>query len=174
MRSVRISFKSATLLIAGVHADVNAWTRAFDELRAAVDRVNGQAKAANARKSARIVERLQEVGPVRVAVMARAQGQCEACLKLDRRGGEAKRHALHMDHFFDKGAGHETLETCWALCANCHDRKHKMRPSLAFWFLAFAQHATRYGYGPEAAEALKSASAYRDRNALPASPRVTP
>lgn len=173
MRSVRLSLKSAEVIVGRGWADGDQeHERALSELNRAAQRVRGLQKKADDRKLDRIQERRAAVGPVRLAVMARAQGRCESCGRVDRRPGERKRYALHMDHFFEKSA--ESLETCWALCDDCHDRKHKMRPSLPFWFLAFATHAVTHGYSSEAEEATRLAGVYRDRNALPASPKVNP
>ena len=88
-------------------------------------------------------ERMDKLREIRIAVMKRAQGQCEApdCHNrtLD----------LSLDHFMG-GSGRrrqmESVENCWALCAKCDAARTANYPNAATWNSLFRVHCKRHGY----------------------------
>ena len=103
------------------------------------------AKAKKLRLSKKEI-RKREVSDLRTIVMTRAQGRCESC------GGEMHseswRGVLELDHFLGGSNRRflESIETCWALCSWCHQRKTRLQPSAESWFERFIQHARIHGY----------------------------
>jgi hypothetical protein len=76
---------------------------------------------------------------VRAAVMARADGRCEACKAAP---------AEEADHFRGR-ARSETLETVWMLCAGpsgCHRRKTDNVGGRIEWLTTFARHCAVHRY----------------------------
>ena len=86
------------------------------------------------------MERLREI---RIAVMKRAAGTCEA-LDCQQRTLE-----LQLDHWLGGGGRRrqmESVETCWALCAKDHAARTCNIPSASHWNALFRAHCKKYGY----------------------------
>jgi hypothetical protein len=110
-------------------------------------RKNEKQKATQKRKLQGALAARAGIAEIRAAVMVRAGGQCEGCLK---RWG----WSWTLDHFLG-GAGRrkekESIETCWALCGvptgpGCHGKRTRNEPSAAHWNDRFREHCERYGY----------------------------
>lgn len=77
------------------------------------------------------------------AVVERAAGRCECC---DRPFlGDEGPFRLTIDHMQGRGRS-ESVETCWALRAQCHEQKTLNDPGASYWLAKFALFAKRHGY----------------------------
>lgn len=78
---------------------------------------------------------------LRAAVLARADGNCEAC-------GFAVVFG-HLDHWLS-GNGRrrqsESVESCWILCLSCDLDRTANRPNAAHWNARFKAHCEKHGY----------------------------
>lgn len=92
--------------------------------------------------SAREVELLAR-GQLRHEVLERAKFRCESC------GADLRKAGCVFDHWLG-GSGRrreqESLETTWALCLGCNDRRTINVPSAAHWNDTFAKHCRKHGY----------------------------
>lgn len=142
MRAVKISMKTARALADALETldRDEHFLREERELRAAMA-PKKFVKLARVRKVAKKRTKREKLATVREAVEARAHGRCEAW------GCTAGR--MECDHFFGR-ARHESLETCWLLCANHHREKTLNRPDAATWLRIFETHATGHGYAAAA------------------------
>lgn len=73
---------------------------------------------------------------LRRAVWERSEGQCEndECL------ARITWTTFELDHFLGRARAPQKPENCWALCGDCHRKKHAGEPSRLWWlekFLAF-------------------------------------
>jgi hypothetical protein len=86
---------------------------------------------------------------IRAAVMARADGKCEAC------GRPPSFFSLEMDHFFGRVRVKQSERNCWGLCHVCHEDKTKNSPDPGHWLHRFWAHAEEHGYPEEAGMAVR-------------------
>jgi hypothetical protein len=110
-------------------------------------------KASKAAKLSKRAARHRRTSDVRIPVMKRAGLVCECGCKRWFKGFAG---AATMDHFFGKARA-ESVETCWALRADCHaektDNKLHGKTDRAAWLRKFIAHCDRYGYSAAAEEA---------------------
>lgn len=106
-------------------------------------------KAAKAARVGKRAAKHRRTSDVRIPVMKRAWLVCECGCRRWFRGfmGQAT-----MDHFFGKARA-ESVETCWALRADCHAEKTDSKPDRATWLRKFIVHCERYGYTAAGEEA---------------------
>jgi hypothetical protein len=160
--TIRLSLRAARTVIywrPGVDAR-GAEDFAFRELEAAIAKaLRASATRAQLRKPkvAKRKAKKHAWGQVRDAVVARAANRCEACTGW--LVGLAQ-----VDHFFGRSRA-ETVETCWALCRQCHEEKTINRPSAASWLIAFAKHCAKHGYSEAEARARKRLAFVQARGA---------
>jgi hypothetical protein len=105
-------------------------------------------KVAKKERETKRTARNRGTAAIHEAVMARAQGACEACQ------AQAGRR-LEMDHFFGRVRAEQSDATCWAICPPCHRQKTENSPSAAHWLEEFIRHAERHGFDDEAALAAR-------------------
>lgn len=142
--SVRISRKTARLALDILVPDPIT-NRAIAELTAALapKRVKPIRKQRLAAKKAKRASKKEARSDVRAAVVARANGACECgCGGWFGFGFAAET----MDHFWGK-ARSESLESCWALRWDCHQRKGA-GPS-AEWLGRWMRHCLKHGYAQQ-------------------------
>ena len=77
------------------------------------------------------------------AVIERAAGKCECCARPFE-GDEGQARAS-IDHMQGRGRS-ESIETCWAIRADCHAAKTLNDPSASHWLAKFALHAKAHQY----------------------------
>lgn len=85
---------------------------------------------------------------VRAEVVARSEGECEACGRWV--GDEG-----HADHFFGRGRVKESVSNCWFLCPPCDAKKTNNEPSASEWLSTFMAHCESHGYTAEYDRAQK-------------------
>lgn len=109
------------------------------------------------RREAKRQSRRERTAEVRAAVMERAGGICECGCGTEFREPSFN-YSPQLDHFRGRARG-ESVESCWALTAYCHEQKTRNEPDAAAWLRKFAAHCRRHGYDREAqlAEARLSA-----------------
>lgn len=149
MRSVRISLKTARVLLSavdlrGLGATTVDLAMAAEALRKAIE-PKRSVVANRKRRTAKKSTKREETAAIREAVMRRANGRCEVCCALDLRLAP-----LQLDHFFGRVRVKQSVKNCWALCGPCHRMKTENDPSAADWLKWFIVHATRYGHHDEA------------------------
>lgn len=85
--------------------------------------------------------RARATAEIREAVLKRSRGWCEAC-------GQGPM-TLELDHWLG-GSGRrvqkQSVETCWALCRECHYGRTHNIPGAVVWNAHFRHHCERYGY----------------------------
>lgn len=101
-------------------------------------------------KKAERAAKRDETATIRAACMQRAQERCECGCNRNFAGFLG--HAT-LDHFEGR-ANSESIETCWILRADCHQRKTNCFPTSAVWLSRFVIHCDRYGYSAPAASAM--------------------
>lgn len=106
-------------------------------------------KARRQRRESKTKAKRDQTAEVRAAVMARAGMICECGCGRWFRGFMG---AAQLDHFEGRGRS-ESVETCWALRADCHRRKTLNDPNAGHWLFSFADHCARHGYATEARRA---------------------
>lgn len=148
MSRVSLSRRSAQVvesLLSTMDALSPSEERARDEICAALSpRPRSSAVKKTARKNA---AKAKDTKAIRAAVMERAGGRCEHC-------GWAFQpfNPGELDHFFGRARA-ESVETCWALCRDCHREKTQNDPSAVHWLESFAELAEGLGYTYSAARA---------------------
>lgn len=129
---VRISRKTALRLLDFVAAN-DDW--AVEELRTAL-KPKRFVQLARKRRVAKRATKNQETAAIRMVVMARSGGFCEACGFAP----EAFGLPLEMDHFYGRVRVRQSADTVWMLCSPCHRRKTANTPSADYWRAKFARH----------------------------------
>lgn len=110
------------------------------------------------RRQATAAERAERTGArlaLRIAVVTRAAGRCEAC------GDSVTTKTSEMDHVFGRARA-EDFETVWMLCRPCHFAKTNALPSREAWLRRFHRHAERLGHG-RALELVRQQLALEER-----------
>lgn len=117
-------------------------------------------KANKAARETKAKTKREARADIREAVLKRADGRCEACAT-----GFTPLNSAELDHFFGK-ARSEAVETCWALCRQCHAEKTDNEPSAADWLQYFVSHCGQFGYVSAAMWAKRRAAFVSVRSAL--------
>lgn len=140
MRSVRISLKAARVLLDYLNGAPRAvGSVAIAELERAM-KPKRSVKLARARRETKAITKKALRASVRTEVMIRASARCENCGRI-----ESEFNHLEMDHFWGRARA-ESVETCWALCNECHRWKTANNPSRQFWLMRFVGHCKNFGY----------------------------
>ena len=119
-------------------------------------------------RAERTATRRDEDAGVRTAVMARADGACEAC-HVPVSSFTVTKAPLELDHFFGR-ARDRSMRGCWALCRNCHAEKTFNHPSRLWWLERFEIHARRLGYGEVLGKVAALIDKYRGQHPSGAKP----
>lgn len=152
-RTVRLSRKAAQALhsklteilsdLSQPHLALGDFGRAMAELQSALRLPPKRVSPSKVAKAKRKLTKKEETLAIRIVVMTRAAGHCEAC------GHQPAFAPLQLDHFFGR-RGPQSARTCWALDADCHRQKTNNVPDASHWLNAFGSHCDRLGYSSEA------------------------
>lgn len=126
------------------------------ELRAAIakaTRASATRRKLKQPKAEKRATKRQRTKSVRALVMERAQGGCECGCG---RPFESFSGVPTLDHFWGV-AREESLESCWALRADCHRRKTDSVPSKRCWLTRFVIHCREHDYWVQESKALADA-----------------
>lgn len=117
------------------------------------------------KREARNRSKAKDTKAIRAAVMERADGRCEHC-------GWAFQsfNPGELDHAFGRARA-ESVETCWALCRDCHRQKTNNDPSAAHWLEAFAELAEGLNYSESASRARALLAKHEAKSSLSQSRR---
>lgn len=109
-------------------------------------RAEAARKSRSTQRLARRKAKTARTSDVRTALVRRAGLYCECgCGQMFKGPGGVPQ----LDHFFGRARA-ESVETCWLLRTDCHERKTRNEPSRPFWLERFICHAEHHGYAPAA------------------------
>lgn len=153
MKRVSLSLKDARCLLDICDGGAGCYGPDHEDaerhLKAAVDhatRVRPALRAAKQRREVKRKTKRERTSEIREEVMKRAGLVCECGCGRWFRGFNG---AAQLDHY-DGRARSESVETCWALRADCHREKTDGVPSSIEWHERFLAHAQRHGYATAA------------------------
>lgn len=141
--------------------------RSLQELERALDKARSpkrkavRASRVRAKISKKATKRI-ETSAIWTALMARADGKCEACTD-----GFSIHEPATLDHFWGRAKAKQSVQNCWLLHgASCHRKKTDSIPSRETWLADFGAHCEFHGYGSEVAKVANALAFVRTKSRL--------
>lgn len=98
------------------------------------------------------------------SVLSRADGHCECGCGFW--FGVELRANTTLDHFFGRARAKDSIDSIWALRADCHADKTANRPDAATWLKRFLVHCEKHGYRSSYDRAFKRLAFVEQRKAF--------